>query len=228
MPGADIDMALKVGERLRDAVEGLCIAHASSPEGQVTISIGVASLVPGVGQDAEHLVEAADIALYAAKRRGRNAVVAHGRRRAGGSELTHRFNSKQSQPAACSQRGQGEAIDAHRDRRRDGRQQQAKGDNNRLRSAGAQVSATAPRPILAGKAQHETSHDGGEEQRRRIRRRRRRPRRGGGGKHQQRGQREGSSWRLREFDVRARGASVARSDGQFRNLCSLAAVNYFI
>jgi diguanylate cyclase (GGDEF)-like protein len=78
LPGADMDMALNVGERLRDAVEGLCIAHASSPEGQVTISIGVASLVPGVGQDAEHLVEAADIALYAAKRRGRNAVVAHG------------------------------------------------------------------------------------------------------------------------------------------------------
>jgi diguanylate cyclase (GGDEF)-like protein len=78
LPGADVDMALNVGERLRDAVEGLCIAHASSPEGQVTISIGVASLVPGVGEDAEHLVEAADIALYAAKRRGRNAVVAHG------------------------------------------------------------------------------------------------------------------------------------------------------
>ena len=78
LPGGDVDMALNVGERLRDAVEGLCIAQASSPEGQVTISIGVASLVPGVGQDAERLVEAADIALYAAKRRGRNAVVAHG------------------------------------------------------------------------------------------------------------------------------------------------------
>ena len=63
---------------MRRAVENLCIAHASSPNGQVTISIGVASLVPGVAEDAEQLVEAADIALYAAKRRGRNAVVAHG------------------------------------------------------------------------------------------------------------------------------------------------------
>lgn len=78
MPGADVDAALKTGERLRREVEAMCIAHASSPEGQVTISIGVAALIPGVAEDAEHLVEAADIALYAAKRRGRNAVVAHG------------------------------------------------------------------------------------------------------------------------------------------------------
>jgi diguanylate cyclase (GGDEF)-like protein len=75
---APLATALNVGERLRDAVEGLCIAHASSPEGQVTISIGVASLVPGVAQDAEHLVVEVDITLYAAKRRGRNTVVAHG------------------------------------------------------------------------------------------------------------------------------------------------------
>lgn len=78
LPGVDVDTALRAGERLRRAVEGLCVAHASSPNGQVTISVGVASLVPGVAEDAEHLVEAADIALYAAKRRGRNTVVAHG------------------------------------------------------------------------------------------------------------------------------------------------------
>jgi diguanylate cyclase (GGDEF)-like protein len=77
LPGADLHLAMEAGERLRCAIEDLCIAHASSPCGQVTISVGVASLVPDVAERAEQLVEAADIALYTAKRRGRNAVVAH-------------------------------------------------------------------------------------------------------------------------------------------------------
>jgi diguanylate cyclase (GGDEF)-like protein len=78
LPGADIDKALTIAEHLRRAVEGLCVAHAASPSGQVTVSVGVASLVPRIGESAERLIEAADIGLYAAKRRGRNAVVAHG------------------------------------------------------------------------------------------------------------------------------------------------------
>jgi diguanylate cyclase (GGDEF)-like protein len=78
LPGADIDRAIAIAERLRRAVEGLCIAHASASTGQVTVSVGVASLVPCVGENAERLVEAADVGLYAAKRRGRNSVVAHG------------------------------------------------------------------------------------------------------------------------------------------------------
>ena len=76
--GAEIEAALRAGEQLRRGVEELCIAHAASPCGQVTISVGVAALVPTVAQDAGLLIEAADIALYAAKRRGRNTVAAHG------------------------------------------------------------------------------------------------------------------------------------------------------
>jgi diguanylate cyclase (GGDEF)-like protein len=78
LPETDLDDALVLAEELRRAVEEMCIAHGSSSRGQVTVSIGVTSMVPGVAEDAEQLIEAADIGLYAAKRRGRNTVVAHG------------------------------------------------------------------------------------------------------------------------------------------------------
>ena len=75
--GADLEAAMKVAERLRRAVEDLCIAHDEAPGGFVTVSIGVASLVPGRTEVAQHVVELADAGLYEAKHRGRNVVVAY-------------------------------------------------------------------------------------------------------------------------------------------------------
>jgi PleD family two-component response regulator len=75
--GADLHGAIKVAERLRRAVEDLRIVHEASSAGFVTISIGVASIVPAKGGSAQRLVEIADAGLYQAKRRGRNVVVAH-------------------------------------------------------------------------------------------------------------------------------------------------------
>jgi diguanylate cyclase (GGDEF)-like protein len=69
--------ALDIGERLRRAIEGLRLPHAAAPSGHVTASVGVASLGAAGVQSPQVLVEAADAALYAAKRRGRNAVVGH-------------------------------------------------------------------------------------------------------------------------------------------------------
>jgi diguanylate cyclase (GGDEF)-like protein len=77
LPAAELDQALKTAERLREAVQALAVAHAAAPCGQITISVGVASLVPSTERSAGHLIEAADAGLYAAKRRGRDAVVAH-------------------------------------------------------------------------------------------------------------------------------------------------------
>jgi diguanylate cyclase (GGDEF)-like protein len=63
--------ALDVAERLRKSVETLPIFVAGVPVG-VTISIGIAEA--GAGHEPAKLLMAADAALYAAKRAGRNMV----------------------------------------------------------------------------------------------------------------------------------------------------------
>ena len=65
--------AFELAERLREAVHGLGIPHQASPRTIVTISLGVASVTPSQGEyRAEDLVTAADTALYAAKKAGRD------------------------------------------------------------------------------------------------------------------------------------------------------------
>ncbi len=79
MPGLDIERAAEIAEEARKAVEDLSINHSKSSCGLVTVSIGVESVIPDKFQTTADLIEAADSALYAAKRRGRNNVVAHTR-----------------------------------------------------------------------------------------------------------------------------------------------------
>jgi diguanylate cyclase (GGDEF)-like protein len=75
LPNTPPEGARVVAERIRKAIEASAIAHpAAGPPGVVTVSLGVATLIPRAPLTAAVLIEAADKCLYAAKRGGRNRV----------------------------------------------------------------------------------------------------------------------------------------------------------
>ena len=70
----DAEGALALADILRVKVEELELPHAASSAGVVSVSAGVASLVPGSGDSPKQLIQMADAALYRAKEAGRNRV----------------------------------------------------------------------------------------------------------------------------------------------------------
>ena len=78
LPNTGVVRALEIGEMVRAAVQDLAMPHCTSSYQTVTVSVGVACTKPNDTQRPGDLIEAADAALYAAKHRGRNAVVEHG------------------------------------------------------------------------------------------------------------------------------------------------------
>ncbi len=70
LPGTNQADAHLIAERMRAAVAALGLPHPHSP--CVTVSLGVAALVPGDGVEPQTLIEGADQALYQAKEQGRN------------------------------------------------------------------------------------------------------------------------------------------------------------
>ena len=76
LPNTDVEGAQRVAEAIAERVRALAIPHRRATAAPiVTVSIGVAALVPDSRQGPEHLIAAADQALYAAKRAGRNRIV---------------------------------------------------------------------------------------------------------------------------------------------------------
>jgi diguanylate cyclase (GGDEF)-like protein len=77
LPATALDAAVVVAERMRAAVRQKAIPHRPGSEpGIVTVSLGVTSALPARGGAFQDLVASADRALYEAKRRGRDQVVA--------------------------------------------------------------------------------------------------------------------------------------------------------
>lgn len=74
LPHTDLQKALRVAERVRLSVESLKIANKNADLAQVTISLGVAAMIPDPRLSPMQLVDKADQQLFLAKHNGRNRV----------------------------------------------------------------------------------------------------------------------------------------------------------
>jgi diguanylate cyclase (GGDEF)-like protein len=78
LPDTDAVGCIGVADLVRDEIRAAELAHADNPRGFVTVSLGGASMRPGLLQaqiGGARLLEAADRALYQAKDSGRDQVV---------------------------------------------------------------------------------------------------------------------------------------------------------
>jgi diguanylate cyclase (GGDEF)-like protein len=77
LPQTGLDGAIAVAEQVRERILALNLPHGASPVShQVTVSFGVSSSELGWVASPADLVRASDVALYEAKRYGRNRIVA--------------------------------------------------------------------------------------------------------------------------------------------------------
>lgn len=74
LPNTSNEGALEVADRICEALRERKLPHRTNPVGYMTVSVGCATMIPGLGQHSATLIQRADDAMYAAKRNGRNQV----------------------------------------------------------------------------------------------------------------------------------------------------------
>ena len=75
LPETTDEGALAVAEKVLGSVTSLQIPHENSEASEyVTLSIGVATIIPAENSQPQTLIEKADQMLYRAKERGRNCI----------------------------------------------------------------------------------------------------------------------------------------------------------
>ncbi len=78
LPNTDTNGAWRIAQKIHDSVRALKIAHAAdNDKPYVTVTMGVSTIVPGHDTTAQILVQAADLALYHAKKQGRDRTYIH-------------------------------------------------------------------------------------------------------------------------------------------------------
>ena len=76
LPNTEVEGAVRIAEEIRSGLKALGLAHAGSQISDiVTLSLGVASVIPSHDSSWDNLIAQADKALYEAKDRGRDRVM---------------------------------------------------------------------------------------------------------------------------------------------------------